>query len=110
MSFIGNSTCKHNAHNPHLRCALNPSGPCARCPDYAKANLRDWLNPRLWGLEPRNTAIVKDNTLRLLVGAFVGIQFGVLLAGFVVIPTMNQVIIKTHPCWPQLGVSQYCRK
>jgi hypothetical protein len=31
MSFIGDSTCKYNAIDPALRCAINPSGPCEGC-------------------------------------------------------------------------------
>jgi hypothetical protein len=107
---IGNQNCKQNARSPYLRCSINPSGPCEGCPEYAKANLSDRLMHRFWAIDTRNTSIVKDNTLRFLLGAFAGIQFGVLLAGFVVVPILNQVIVKTHLCWPQLGVSRYCEK
>lgn len=32
--FIGDLSCYYNAHSPHLRCAVNPSGPCEGCPYY----------------------------------------------------------------------------
>jgi hypothetical protein len=34
--FIGDISCKNNAHSPYLRCAINPSGPCDRCLHYEK--------------------------------------------------------------------------
>lgn len=33
---IGDTTCKNNAHSPHLRCTINPCGPCEGCGDYEK--------------------------------------------------------------------------
>lgn len=33
--MIGDLSCRHNARSPHLRCAVNPSGPCRNCHDYA---------------------------------------------------------------------------
>ncbi|MEO0760111.1 MAG: DUF6464 family protein [Cyanobacteria bacterium J06648_16] len=33
-SIIGEPTCRNNARDQHLRCAINPSGPCEGCPDY----------------------------------------------------------------------------
>jgi hypothetical protein len=32
---IGDRTCANNAHSPHLRCVINPCGPCEGCSDYA---------------------------------------------------------------------------
>ncbi|WP_013320281.1 DUF6464 family protein [Gloeothece verrucosa] len=32
--FIGEISCQYNARSPHLRCAVNPSGPCEGCPYY----------------------------------------------------------------------------
>jgi hypothetical protein len=32
--FIGDQTCSNNANSAHLRCAVNPCGPCERCQDY----------------------------------------------------------------------------
>ena len=32
--MIGDPTCRYNAHSAILRCAVNPSGPCDRCPAY----------------------------------------------------------------------------
>ncbi|MBW4470431.1 MAG: hypothetical protein KME45_08480 [Stenomitos rutilans HA7619-LM2] len=31
---IGDLTCRYNARSELLRCAVNPSGPCDRCPHY----------------------------------------------------------------------------
>jgi hypothetical protein len=31
---IGNLSCRFNARSPQLRCAVNPSGPCADCHWY----------------------------------------------------------------------------
>jgi hypothetical protein len=31
---IGNLSCRFNARSPQLRCAVNPSGPCAGCRFY----------------------------------------------------------------------------
>jgi hypothetical protein len=31
---IGNTACAHNAESPHLRCAVNPCGPCEGCPEF----------------------------------------------------------------------------
>jgi hypothetical protein len=32
--FIGDSSCRYNAHSYHLRCAVNPMGPCEGCSFY----------------------------------------------------------------------------
>lgn len=32
--LIGDLTCRFNARSTHLRCAVNPSGPCKDCPYY----------------------------------------------------------------------------
>jgi hypothetical protein len=32
--FIGDITCQFNARSAHLRCAVNPSGPCETCLHY----------------------------------------------------------------------------
>ena len=32
--FIGDVTCINNAKSPYIRCAINPSGPCAECSHY----------------------------------------------------------------------------
>jgi hypothetical protein len=31
---LGDSTCANNANSIHLRCAVNPCGPCEGCKDY----------------------------------------------------------------------------
>jgi hypothetical protein len=31
---IGDTSCAFNARSPHLRCAVNPSGPCTDCRFY----------------------------------------------------------------------------
>lgn len=33
--MIGDITCDLNARSPHLRCAVNPVGPCDGCREYA---------------------------------------------------------------------------
>jgi Family of unknown function (DUF6464) len=110
MEPIGNLNCKHNAHSPHLRCAVNPCGPCNRCPDYAKASLGERLKRQLWVLDVRNAPAAKDVTLEIFLGTLVGIQLGVLLTGLVIVPVLNVVIVHAHPCWPIIGVTQYCKK
>jgi Family of unknown function (DUF6464) len=110
MKHIGNSNCRHNARSPYLGCAINPYGPCESCSSYVKASLGERLLHPLWGIDPSNTEIVQDKGLRFLMGAFVGIQFGVLLFGLILVPILNLVIVKTHPCWPLLGVNRYCEK
>jgi hypothetical protein len=35
--IFGDLTCRFNARSPHLRCAVNPAGPCKECPYYEKA-------------------------------------------------------------------------
>jgi Family of unknown function (DUF6464) len=35
--FIGDPRCKYNALSPHLRCSVNPSGPCEGCPSFEQA-------------------------------------------------------------------------
>lgn len=32
--FVGEISCRYNARSPHLRCAINPSGPCKECLHY----------------------------------------------------------------------------
>jgi hypothetical protein len=32
--FIGDLSCKYNAHSPYIRCAVNPDGPCDQCNSY----------------------------------------------------------------------------
>jgi hypothetical protein len=32
--FIGETSCRYNARSPHLRCAIDPSGPCEGCLHY----------------------------------------------------------------------------
>ncbi|MEM1240724.1 MAG: DUF6464 family protein [Cyanobacteria bacterium P01_H01_bin.26] len=31
---IGDITCQLNARSPHIRCAVNPTGPCEGCRSY----------------------------------------------------------------------------
>jgi sorbitol-specific phosphotransferase system component IIC len=33
-SLIGDFTCRYNARSAHIRCAVNPIGPCEECPHY----------------------------------------------------------------------------
>jgi Family of unknown function (DUF6464) len=67
MSFIGDSRCKYNALSLKLRCAINPSGPCKGCPDYAKASLRDRLQRWRYLFNLRNISITQ---------IFIGIFYG----------------------------------
>jgi hypothetical protein len=32
--FIGDLSCEFNARSPHIRCAVNPEGPCQGCRAY----------------------------------------------------------------------------
>ena len=32
--FIGDISCRYNAHSPYLRCAVNPHGSCEQCSYY----------------------------------------------------------------------------
>jgi hypothetical protein len=32
--YIGDLSCRYNAFSPHLRCAVNPEGPCENCTHY----------------------------------------------------------------------------
>jgi len=32
--IVGDLSCQFNARSPHLRCAVNPSGPCNGCASY----------------------------------------------------------------------------
>lgn len=36
QKFIGDLSCRFNAHSPYLRCAVNPSGPCDECWHYER--------------------------------------------------------------------------
>jgi Family of unknown function (DUF6464) len=39
---IGDPMCRHNALSQHLRCAVNPKGPCQGCRDFEQVfKLRD---------------------------------------------------------------------
>jgi hypothetical protein len=33
---LGDPNCAHSARSPHIRCAVNPGGPCEGCPDFQK--------------------------------------------------------------------------
>ena len=35
---IGDITCQLNARSPHIRCAVNPTGPCENCRAYEGRN------------------------------------------------------------------------
>ncbi|NEQ49301.1 MAG: hypothetical protein F6K11_04090 [Leptolyngbya sp. SIO3F4] len=35
---IGDITCQLNARSPHIRCAVNPTGPCEGCRSYEGRN------------------------------------------------------------------------
>jgi hypothetical protein len=37
--IIGDLTCRYNARSSHIRCAVNPSGPCDGCSHYQAKEL-----------------------------------------------------------------------
>lgn len=40
--YLGDTSCRFNAHSPFIRCAVNPSGPCQGCASYeTSAHLAD---------------------------------------------------------------------
>lgn len=39
--MIGDLTCQFNARSHHLRCAVNPTGPCSSCSHYQTRQLED---------------------------------------------------------------------
>jgi Family of unknown function (DUF6464) len=110
MKLIGDRSCKHNAHSPGLRCAINPSGPCKDCPDFVKASMGERLKRQVWALDPKNSRAVKGIAIQILMGSSGGIFLGLFLMVAIVVPLLNQVIVRTHPCWPAIGVTQYCEK
>jgi hypothetical protein len=98
MNHIGNSTCKHNAYSPHLRCGLNPCGPCDGCPDYARASLSDRISRRLQLVHPRNRnrkALLRiglEISLGLAGAILVGVPAGVFIGlGWVAYSTQGQI-------------------
>lgn len=38
MGHIGDPNCRYNALSTHLRCAVNPQGPCEGCKDFDPIN------------------------------------------------------------------------
>ena len=42
--LIGDISCRYNARSAHIRCAINPSGPCKGCRDYEPRELSDSKN------------------------------------------------------------------
>ncbi|MBD2136122.1 hypothetical protein H6F32_00645 [Anabaena sp. FACHB-1237] len=40
--IIGDITCEFNAQSSHIRCAVNPLGPCENCPHYSKQQQSDY--------------------------------------------------------------------
>lgn len=33
-NYLGEPSCRFNAHSPYIRCAVNPMGPCQDCLSY----------------------------------------------------------------------------
>jgi hypothetical protein len=77
MNHIGNESCKHNAYSPHLRCAINPCGPCGGCTDYARASLGDRISRRLQLVHPRNRKALLRIGLDISIGLVGAIAVGV---------------------------------
>ena len=42
--LIGDISCRYNARSAHIRCAINPSGPCQDCRDYQPWEMNDYQN------------------------------------------------------------------
>ncbi len=42
--LIGDISCRYNARSAHIRCAINPCGPCEGCRDYESRELSDSKN------------------------------------------------------------------
>jgi len=42
--LIGDISCQYNARSAHIRCAINPCGPCEGCRDYQSRELSDSKN------------------------------------------------------------------
>lgn len=40
--YVGDTTCRFNALNPDLRCAVNPYGPC-KCPHYEQRDATNYV-------------------------------------------------------------------
>jgi hypothetical protein len=83
MNHIGNPSCTFNAMHPTLRCGINPSGPCDRCPDFRKATVGDRISRKLqlprWG---NRKALVRAG-LEISVGVAGAIVVGVPLGVFI---------------------------
>jgi Family of unknown function (DUF6464) len=109
-NHIGDRDCKHNAHSSYLRCAVNPSGPCEGCLDYVKVSLKERLTQSSWALNSRNHSIAKAIVIRSVIFCTGGIPLGIVMLIGIVVPSLNSLIIKTHPCWPVIGVTQYCNR
>jgi hypothetical protein len=39
--LVGDFTCQMNARSPHLRCAMNPCGPCQGCAFYEEVAMEE---------------------------------------------------------------------
>ena len=110
MKHIGNRSCKHNAHSPYLRCVINPDGPCEVCADYAKASMSERFRLRFWVLDRKNNVFAKAIASEIIAGFSFSIPFAVVILIGVVVPGLNTLILRTHPCWPVIGVTQYCNR
>ena len=68
------------------------------------------LMRRFWVIDRKNKVFAKDIALEITSGFTFGIPLGIVILIGVVVPGLNTMILKTHPCWPVIGVTQYCNR
>jgi Family of unknown function (DUF6464) len=83
MNHLGNPSCRHNARSPHLRCALNPLGPCTGCSDFSKATVSDRISRRLQIFRLGNGKALARVGLEISLGLAGAIVVGVPLGVFI---------------------------
>ena len=105
---LNDRSCRYNAQSPYLHCTVHPSGPCEGCPDYERASFRERLSRRSWAIQSVNHSRTKMIVTRSAIAFFGGIPLGIVVLIGIVVPATNSLIVKMHPCWPVIGVTQYC--
>ncbi|NJM74680.1 MAG: hypothetical protein HC852_01635 [Acaryochloridaceae cyanobacterium RU_4_10] len=81
--YIGDKNCAHNAHSPHLRCAINPFGPCEGCPDFRKASVGDRISRRLQIVRSCDRKRILQMGLEISLGLAGAIAVGVPTGAFI---------------------------